>query len=194
MVKDMADQEVFQTDSSLQITVPKNVLEVDGIDNSILTVQSGKRASVSGVNIEAGKVEAVYDNSLILNGNTYGFVFDNSVKLKYTPDSSLLAALGNDATKLKFYALAADGSSQEMTGSFDSATNSFTFSQTKLDSFAVVNTTKAADEDNSKDTTKNTDNNQSPSTGDQHTAIPAIAATAGVAAFVLTGKRRKTVK
>ena len=173
-VPNMQETETVVIDNQLQFQLPKDVLDVDGIETSMLTLQGKARTDTSGITAPAGRVTAVYDTNLLVNGMRYNYAYDKPAVMIYTLDETQAAA----ADKLRYYAMDDAGTLTELTGVYNTADRTVTFSLENIQNFVVVNTAAAAPDDN-------------PETG-VGTAAGALAlvAAAGAAVCVCRTKRK----
>lgn len=174
-VPNMQETETVVIDNQLQFQLPKDVLDVDGIETSMLTLQGKARTDTSGDHrAPAGRVTAVYDTNLLVNGMRYNYAYDKPAVMIYTLDETQAAA----ADKLRYYAMDDAGTLTELTGVYNTADRTVTFSLENIQNFVVVNTAAAAPDDN-------------PETG-VGTAAGALAlvAAAGAAVCVCCTKRK----
>lgn len=139
-VSTMGDTESFSSDGSLTMTVPKGVVEKDGINDSILTAVEKKNSDALTLSGVKGKVVDSYLADLLVDGSSYIYNFDKSVTLAYKIPDSVLSSTGS-VDNLKFYT--SDGE-QLTPSSYDASTHKETFALKKLSSFEVVDVTKTA--------------------------------------------------
>lgn len=141
----MNDNETIAFDESFSMTVPKNTLEVDGIDAGIYNVSTVNNSALNSIG--GKKVIAAYTSDLALNGTSYLYEYDNPVTLSYQFRDADFTAGGSNLSNFKFYAVSQDGTTTEVTPvSFDSATKTAVFATTKMINLAVVNTTQTVSE------------------------------------------------
>ena len=160
LVSDMAEKETITVDESLTVTVPKNLVEIDGINESMLILQSSKRDSVDGVTVEGRKVTEVYDMATYVNGNAYETDYDHDLELVYK------AASGN-ISDLKFYTVRRNGNTNMIEGIYDEESNTFRFTLKNASSIAVT-----AEQGNS-DVIQDPDNNNDPVNGSANDPVSA---------------------
>ena len=182
-------------DDSLTLDVPKYLVDMDGIDDSMLIIQSSKRDSVDGVSIEGYDVEEVYDIGVWINGNQQTARFDNGIEVVYTADG--------DVSELKFYTISSSGNPKLVEGVYDAAANTFTFTMDRAAVLAVV--TEAEQSGDSGDSGETggdsgetggdsgeTGGDQSPTTGDLGISIAAcLMLVAATSVCVLIPKKRE---
>ncbi len=170
-VPDMAETESIVVDDTLSMTVPKEVVIMDGIEQAMLQIQAIKRDSLDGITIEGYDVTDAYDIGLWINGNAYTSKLDTDVELVYKAESGNIG-------DLKFYTFTSSGTPKLLEGTYDAAANTFTCTVNRMALLAVA--TEAEVEDP-----------EIPATGDDILLSIAAALVAGLSLVALLPKQRK---
>ena len=185
----MEDVETVAVDEALRFELAKDMIEMDGFDTSVMMLRAVKNTdNLAGLKPETGKLVALYENGLTVNGENYEFALDQDMTVTYTPSAELLAEAGS-ADNLKFYTVSKKGVMTALEGEY--ANGTFTFTLGKMASIAVVNDKPEDvvpgdgddDKDNSADTDKddNADKDDDKTDGD----APATGETFPMAALAL---------
>lgn len=204
-VSSMEDVETVAVDEALRFELAKDMIEMDGFDTSVMMLRAVKNTdNLAGLKPETGKLVALYENGLTVNGENYEFTLDQDMTVTYTPSAELLAEAGS-ADNLKFYTVSKKGVMTALEGEY--ANGTFTFTLGKMASIAVVNAKPEDvvpgdgddDKDNSVDTDKddNTDkdddktDSDAPATGETFPmAALALVLLSGAVLCVISKKKR----
>lgn len=130
-VAHMEDTETVTVDENLTLNVPRYLVDMDGIDESMLIIQSGKRDTTEGVSVEGYDIRQVYDLGVWINGDQYDSPFDNELEIVYKPDSG-------DVVDLRFFAVSPSGKVTALDGVYDGESNTFTCSLRRAAALAVA--------------------------------------------------------
>ena len=129
-VPEMDVTETLVVDSNLTMNVPKELVIMDGIEQSMLQLQAVKHTG-DGIEIDGRDVTEAYDIGLWINGNLYDSRLDTDLELVYTASS------GN-IRDLQFYAVNAAGRAKLLEGTYDEEANTFTFTMDRMATLAVT--------------------------------------------------------
>ena len=165
LVRDMDEKETVTVDENLTVTVPKNLLEIDGIDESMLILQASKRDTTDGVTVEGRNVAAVYDLATYVNGNAYETGYDHDLELVYK------AASGN-ISDLKFYTVGRNGKANMIEGTYDAESNTFRFSLKNASAIAVTTEQGASGTPGNEEHNDPSNITNDPKTGDSTNVTP----------------------
>jgi len=195
LVSDLEDQNTFVLNDRVTVDVPKNVIEVDGMEKSMLILKSIKQATNQSISGQKGAALETFDNDLLINGNSYIYDYNNPVIMKFKVSDSDLTAAGNDIANLKFFAInkATQVSTEITAKSYDSVDKIATFELSKFQTFVVWNTVAATVSEPQASNPTNPDGSNNPGTGDQNNLPIGLAVLASITMLIMgfASKRKK---
>jgi len=195
-VADAEENTTIAVDEKLTLNVPKHLIDMDGIDESMLIIQSSKRDTTEGITIEGFDVQEAYDLGVWVNGINQTTKFDNNMKVVYDAGEG-------DVTELSFYAIGTSGNARELEGTYDENANTFTVILDRASVLAIV--TEAEESEGPENPGENpenpgenpekpgdSDDSENPETGDMGISAAVIMLlTAAVSVCALVPKKRK---
>ena len=115
-------------DENLSLNVPKYLVEMDGIDESMLILQAFKKESAEDIAIEGFDVQAAYDLGVWVNGIQQTSKLDDQLTVTYKADAGSIK-------DLSFFSIGSSGTPKALEGTYDEEANTFTC---KMDRAAVL--------------------------------------------------------
>jgi len=126
-------------DEQLSLNVPKYLIDMDGIEESMLILQAVKRNGVDGVSIPGYDVEEIYDIGAWVNGMQFNR-YDNDLAVTYTP------GFGN-VKDLHFFTINSSGEAKAVDVTYDEASNTVTFALSRAAVLAIATEAPVVDPD-----------------------------------------------
>ncbi len=118
-VADVEDSTTITVDDNLTLDVPKYLVDMDGIDDSMLILQVFEKASVDGITIEGFDVQTAYDLGVWVNGIQQTSKLADKLTVTYTAPSGSIK-------DLSFFSIGTSGVPKALEGTYDEAANTFT--------------------------------------------------------------------
>ncbi len=129
-VPHMEESEKLTVDENLSLTVSKETVIMDGIEQAMLQLQAMANDG-TGISIDGRDVTDAYDIGLWINGNAYETRLDTGIEVVYTAASGKIE-------DLQFYSVNASGTAKLLEGTYDAETNTFACTLSHTATLAVT--------------------------------------------------------